>query len=135
MTSVCGLLTWQAIIFIYFRFRKGSRYQGIDPKTTFPYIAPLQPFLSYYAFVMIWLILITNGWSVFLRGNWDTATFITSYLPIVLYFLLWAAYKLILRTKFIRYDEMDFQTGSRVGMDEPEDPPRNFVEKIWRFIM
>lgn len=135
MTSVCGLLTWQGIIFIYLRFRKGAKVQGIDRKARFPFLAPLQPWLSYYAFFMLWLILITNSWEVFLKGKWDTAQFITSYLPIVLYWIFFIGYKVIMRTKFIRYDEMDFETGSRAGIEEPEDPPKNVLEKIWRKIV
>lgn len=51
MTSVAGLVTWQAIFFIYFRFYKGVKVQGLDRKADFPYRAPLQPYLSIYGFV------------------------------------------------------------------------------------
>ena len=77
----------------------------------------------------------TNGFPVFLAGNWDTATFVTSYLPIALFFVLFFGYKLIKRTKFIRYEDMDFVTGNREGIVEHEDPPKNWVEKVWRKVM
>lgn len=51
MTSVAGLVTWQGIFFIYFRFYKGVKRQGIDRRAEFPYVAPLQPWLSIYGFV------------------------------------------------------------------------------------
>jgi amino acid transporter len=79
--------------------------------------------------VFVWIILITNGFSVFLAGSWDTATFITSYLPIALFFVLFFGHKIIMKNKIIAYDEMDFYTGSRIGIEEHEDAPRNWVEK------
>ena len=128
MTSVAGLVTWQAIFFIYFRFLRGMREQGMD-RSKLPYRAPLQPYLSYYGFVLTWLILITNGFSVFLKGNWDTATFVTSYIPIILFFILLAGHKVFLRKKWVKYEEMDFVTGNREGIEEYDPPPKNFVEK------
>lgn len=64
MTSVAGLLTWAGIVYTYIRFHKGLKAQGID-RSTLPYRAPLQPYLSYYAFVFILVILFFNGWEVF----------------------------------------------------------------------
>lgn len=29
------------------------------------------------------VVLFFNGWQVFVRGQWDTSTFVTSYFPIV----------------------------------------------------
>ena len=40
------------LIFGY-RFRKGYQYQDFDT-SRFPFKAPLQPYLSIYAFVLIW---------------------------------------------------------------------------------
>lgn len=79
--------------------------------------------------IFTWTILITNGFSVFLAGSWDTATFVTSYLPIALFFILLAGHKIFVRSKWVNYDEMDFWTGNRVGIEEYEAPPKNFVEK------
>lgn len=47
------------------------------------------------------IILLTGGFTVFTKGNWDSATFVSSYLdiPLVLTaFLFWKFYK---RTKFV----------------------------------
>jgi amino acid permease len=53
MTSVAGLVTWQAIFLIYLRFYKGAKRQGLDRKKDFPYVAPFQPWLSIYGFVSV----------------------------------------------------------------------------------
>jgi hypothetical protein len=72
--------------------------QGFD-RNTLPFKAPLQPFAAWYAMISCLVICIVricpfltrlpathcpaqfSGWSVFLKGQWDTATFITNYLP------------------------------------------------------
>lgn len=50
---------------------------------------------------------------VFLADSWDNATFVTSYLPIALYFVFFFGYKMIMRSKLIKYEEMDFETVRR----------------------
>jgi amino acid transporter len=72
--------------------------QGFD-RNTLPFKAPLQPFAAWYAMISCLVICIVrirpsltrllathcpaqfSGWNVFLKGQWDTATFITNYLP------------------------------------------------------
>lgn len=79
MTSVCGLLVWAGILTVYLRFFYGARAQGLD-RREFAYRAPLQPYLSFYALGMILIVLIFSKYTVFLKGHWNTADFITSYL-------------------------------------------------------
>lgn len=99
MTSCFGVTVWAGICFTCtfsrlweqvfaarsrsiadIRFYNAMKRQGFD-RATLPYRAPLQPYLSYYALVFCIVILIFNGFTVFIKGNWDTATFVTSYVP------------------------------------------------------
>lgn len=81
----------------------------------------------------------TNGFSVFLARpegvGFDWATFWTSYIPIILFFILLLGFKVVKRPKMIRYEEMDFITGNREGIVEEDPVPRNWVEKMWMKIM
>jgi len=79
MTSVAGLLTWAGISLTYIRFHAGMKAQGYNRKDL-PFSSPLQPFAAWYALIFCLLIIFFNGFAVFLKGNWDVATFITSYL-------------------------------------------------------
>ncbi|WVW84490.1 hypothetical protein I302_106524 [Kwoniella bestiolae CBS 10118] len=138
LTAAAGLMTWWGICVTYVRFEKGLRDQGID-KSTLPYTSFLnkKAFAAKYAIVMISIILFFSAWSVFLKGNWDTATFVTNYLPLWLFPLLWVGYKLIKKTRFVRSTEMDFVSGLDVveaeSYDEP--PPTTFAGKVWAAIM
>lgn len=52
-----------------------------------------------------------SGWSVFLKGNWDTATFVTNYLPLILFPILYIGWKIKTRVPIVKPADMDFVTG------------------------
>ncbi|WVQ73166.1 hypothetical protein IAR50_002730 [Cryptococcus sp. DSM 104548] len=138
LTAAAGLMTWWGICFIYIRFEKGLRVQGIA-RSSLPYASGLnyRASAAWYAIVMITIILFFSAWSVFLKDSWDTATFVTNYLPLWLFPVLWVGYKFIKKTHFVRASEMDFLTGlAEIEADCYEEaPPRNFAEKVWNAIM
>lgn len=45
-------------------------------------------------------------------GTFDAATFVTTYLPIPVFFILLVVYKLVKKSKVVNYKDMDFVTGS-----------------------
>jgi len=134
MTSVAGLLTWIGIFITYLRWHEGVKAQNFD-KSLFPFHAPFEPYLAWYGLVMCSLIVFFNGWAVFVHGNWDTATFVTSYIPVVLFFVLYFGYKFFYKSDIVKPHDMDFVTGSRDLEETPEPPPRNWIEKFWSWLM
>ena len=78
-----------------------------------------------------------SGWSVFLRGNWDTANFITCYLPLVVFPTLYAGAKFWTRAPIVQASEMDFFTGIAEieASTYEEPPPRNKVEAFWQWLV
>ncbi|KAK4684437.1 hypothetical protein P7C73_g5742, partial [Tremellales sp. Uapishka_1] len=138
LTAAAGLLTWWGISFTYIRFHAGLKAQGIS-RSTLPYAAWLNKGAAsaWYALVMITIILFFSGYTVFLKGQWSTSTFITDYLPLWLFPLLWVGAKLWKKSHFVRASEMDFYSGLDVveaeSYDEP--PPATWYGKVWAFIM
>jgi len=59
------------------KFRRGMEAQGFD-RSTLPYKSPFAYYGAFYAIGMISVISFFSAWNVFLKGDWDTATFITS---------------------------------------------------------
>lgn len=57
-------------------------------------------------------------------GTFDAATFVTTYLPIPVFFILFVVYKLVKKSKFVKYEDMDFVSGCSA------DIPLN-VSEIW----
>ena len=47
---------------------------------------------------------------MFLKGNWSSNLFVTDYVPIVLFPVLYAAAKLIMGVPTVKVDHMDFVT-------------------------
>lgn len=144
LTAACGLLTWWGISFTYIRFHKGMKAQGID-RNSLPYrsVFNTNAIAAWYAIILISIILFFSSYAVFLNGHeaadgsFDIATFLTNYLPLFLFPILWVGYKLIKRTKWRRPAEMDFLS----GLDEieadcyDEPPPKNLWEKVWAKIV
>ncbi|KAH8917130.1 hypothetical protein BT69DRAFT_1227272, partial [Atractiella rhizophila] len=107
LASISGLLTWSGICITFIRWHKGCKVQGIDRKTTFPFVGKLQPYAAWYALCWCLVIIFFNGWQVFLKGNFSAPTFVTSYLPVPLFAFLYVGYKVRYRTRVIPYKKMD----------------------------
>jgi len=136
MTSVAGLMTWFGISITYIRFHKGFKVQGFD-RSKLPYASALQPFAAYYAAAGCWIICLFSGWQVFLKGGWDTATFVTNYMPFILFPILYFSWKLKTRVPIVRASEMDFVSGlDEIEADTyDEPPPKNKFEAFWAWLM
>ncbi|KAK7014137.1 hypothetical protein VNI00_019371, partial [Paramarasmius palmivorus] len=135
MTAMAGLLTWLGISITYLRFYAGMRAQGFD-RQKLPFKSNLQPYAGWYACVGCVVICIFSGWKVFLTDNWETDTFITNYLPVALFPIMFVGCKVYRKTRFVRVEEMDFVSGvEEVVRDSYEEPPpRNVVEKVWAWL-
>jgi len=136
LTAVAGLMTWFGICLTYIRFHSGMKAQGID-RTSLPFYSSLQPFAAWYALVVILLVCITSGWQVFLRGNWKTDTFITNYLPLILFPIMYFGARFYYKTAPVKSHDMDFVSGvAEIEADSyDEPPPRNKAEAIWAWLM
>ncbi|KZT21651.1 hypothetical protein NEOLEDRAFT_732646 [Neolentinus lepideus HHB14362 ss-1] len=136
MTSIAGLMTWFGISVTYIRFYRGFKLQGLD-RSTLPYASKLQPFAAWYGAISCIIICFFSGWSVFLKDNWNTATFVTNYLPLVLFPILYVGARLYTRVPTVKTIDMDFTSGldeiEKDTYDEP--PPRNKIEAFWQWLM
>jgi len=78
-----------------------------------------------------------SGWAVFLKGNWATDTFVTNYLPLILFPIMYIGAKFWYRQPVKKPLEMDFVTNIKEieadTYDEP--PPRNKAEAFWQWLV
>ncbi|KAI9352316.1 amino acid permease [Zopfochytrium polystomum] len=130
LTSVAGLFSLLCIALTYLRFYYGMKKQGID-RSKLPYIAPLQPYASYYAIVLSILVIIFSNWTVFTTGRWDTASFVTNYLPVPVFLILYFGHKFTVGTKMVPLEELDYVSDVRDVMDLEEDEEEENKEKIF----
>ncbi|KAI9902383.1 hypothetical protein N3K66_001735 [Trichothecium roseum] len=108
ITSVAGFICWSLINVCHVRFMAALRAQGID-RSTLPYTAPLQPYLSWFGLFFCILICITNGFSVFV--NWNTSNFFAAYISVILFVVLYVGHKAIFRTKIVPLKDVDLVKG------------------------
>ncbi|KAF8167918.1 amino acid permease [Crassisporium funariophilum] len=136
MTAVAGLMTWFGISLTYLRFYKGMKEQGID-RTKLPFASKLQPYAAWYSMCFCLFISIMSGWAVFLKGNWAVDVFVTNYLPLVVFPIMYVGARLYYREPYKKAHEMDFVTNiaeiEAEMYDEP--PPRNKAEAFWQWLV
>ncbi|KAI1071813.1 hypothetical protein LB507_005268 [Fusarium sp. FIESC RH6] len=111
ITSVAGFIAWAIISLCHIRFMKALSLQGIS-RASLPYVAPLQPYLSWYGLFFSSLIIITSGFEVFIE--WNTSKFFTNYISLILFLAMVIGHKLLFRTKTVPLDEMDLITGTEI---------------------
>ncbi|KKY18677.1 putative general amino acid permease [Phaeomoniella chlamydospora] len=122
------------------RFHAGLRAQGRDLNSNpLPFKSRLTPYSNYFALLGVGLILLTNGYGVFINGYWSFQDFFTAYFTIVLYLVIYLGWKIIKKTKFVRATETDLATGLREVEEhevqlitkEPATRYERFMDFLW----
>ncbi|GAA6027826.1 hypothetical protein JCM8097_001735 [Rhodosporidiobolus ruineniae] len=138
--AVSGLIAWACINLSYIRFYHGCKYHGID-RNEFPYRAPFQPYASYIGLFIFCVVILTQGFYVFLKDSWSTADFVVNYIALPMFVVAYVGWKTFKRTKFVRLEQMDFQTGRRELDQMAEDeaakfrPATTWYGKVWDWVM
>jgi len=132
LTTIAGLFTWSSICIAYIRFHAALKAQGVD-RNTLVFKSPFQPFLAWASLIYFALIILFNGFYAFCP--WNVDDFITSYVGIPIYFVLFFGWKILKRTKPRKAAEADLYTG-KSALDAadaqwPEQHPKNIFEKFW----
>ncbi|CEO59302.1 hypothetical protein PMG11_03982 [Penicillium brasilianum] len=129
LTAAGTLVSWICISLNHIRLMQALNKQGISPNAL-PWHNRITRYSSWYALVSCVIILLTGGFAVFTKGNWDPASFVSSYLDIPLVLLAYGGYKLIRRTKIIPLDQVPL----RQALDEAENDPENVPLKKDSFL-
>ncbi|CAE6441249.1 unnamed protein product [Rhizoctonia solani] len=136
ISSITGLISWLVILVAYLRMYYGLKRQGLS-RDEFPYIAPFQPYASWFGAIFVSLVIFFNGFTIFLAGNWDVSSFVAAYICIPIFCLLWAGWKFFKGSQWVSLDEMDFVTGRSEleKMDAEQSalykPPQGFWARVW----
>lgn len=137
LQSIVGsstFIVWTSIGVSHIRFRKAYVLQGFDTKEL-PFRAFLYPYGAYFIAGFNAFLVLVSGYTCFLTP-FDLAGFITSYITIVLFTILYIGWKIIKKTKMVNLGEMDLMSGRRYydeAADEAEDSrSRVSLGKLWR---
>ncbi|KAF8654054.1 hypothetical protein AX16_003589 [Volvariella volvacea WC 439] len=136
LVSTFGALTWMCILWSHLKFMKALKVQGMS-RDNLPYKAPFQPWGNWFALISTGIITFFKGFDTFLP--WRVDNFITSYIGIVSFVVMWVGYKLYYKTRVIKPENIDLVTGVR-EIDEEEAKylaeqaakgPRTRWQRIW----
>ncbi|KAI9646429.1 hypothetical protein NHQ30_004421 [Ciborinia camelliae] len=117
--AVAALINWMIICGVYLRFYYGCQNQGIS-RSNLPWKGPFQPYAAWIALISFSVLLLTGGYSVFIKNHWDTETFVSSYINIPLVLILYFGYKYKKGTGIIPLSDIPIQKFIDIANDNPE---------------
>lgn len=79
LTAAGTLVSWAVISLNHIRLHKALQKQGIS-REELPWHHWWTPYTSWFSLIACIIFLLTGGFTVFTKGNWDTGTFVSSYL-------------------------------------------------------
>ncbi|KAK4154143.1 amino acid permease/ SLC12A domain-containing protein [Chaetomidium leptoderma] len=91
ISGVAGLTTWASTCLSHMGFLRALKAQGI-PRSDLPYVSQFQPYTAIYGLFFNVLIMLTQGFTVFI--DWNTSDFFAAYISLILFAVLWAGHKL-----------------------------------------
>ncbi|KAF2106172.1 AAT family amino acid transporter [Lophiotrema nucula] len=89
LTNTAGYTSWILCAIIFVRFRKACSIQGVSV----PYKSRIQPYGAWICLFVFTILLLANGFTVFYPGQFTTSGFLTTYLGIPIFVLLWLGHK------------------------------------------
>ena len=134
LTTISTLFTWVSICISYIMFHRACRAQGID-RNTLIFKSPFQPYSCWFSLIFFSLIIFFNGFDS-IAGGFNVNSFITDYIGVPIYFILFFFWKFFKRTKWRTPAEADLYTGKAAldAVEWPERYPKNIIERIWFWI-
>ncbi|KAF4338935.1 amino acid transporter [Fusarium beomiforme] len=136
--TAATMLNWTVMAITWIRFNAAMKAQDIDRKIFLPVRSRYQPYAGYWAFCSAEVnVPRVQGYAVFLKGHWSTATFIFNYGIIALAGSIGLSWKLFKKTRFHRASEVDlvsyhyfFDVLTEHYRHEREAAPQNLKDKI-----
>ncbi|KAI1850335.1 hypothetical protein JX265_002233 [Neoarthrinium moseri] len=132
LTAAGVLISWSTILFNHLRLKMALRKQGIDP-SRLPWHNSWTIYSSAIALPMCILILLTGGFTTFCEGQWDTATFISSYLDIPLVLGAYLIWKFVKKTKLVSLDSIPLIDALEQAEQYPDEPEPK-AHSAWKVI-
>ncbi|WYZ34081.1 hypothetical protein EsH8_I_000357 [Colletotrichum jinshuiense] len=94
ITNTAGYISWICCGVIYAKFKKAAKYHGVES----PYRPWIQPYGIYFGTFGSVILLFINGFTVFFPGQWSVSDFLTAYVGIPAFLLIYAGHRLYHRS-------------------------------------
>ncbi|KAL3230453.1 Arginine permease CAN1 [Nakaseomyces bracarensis] len=132
ISTLAGLCAWLFISLAHIRFMQALKYRGIS-RDDLPFKAKFMPWGAYYAAFFVFVIIFIQGFQAF-SPHFDTTTFFTSYISLILLAVVFAGCQLYYRCRFIwRLEDIDIDSDRREidAIVWDEDEPTTLWGKFW----
>ncbi|OZJ05018.1 hypothetical protein BZG36_02109 [Bifiguratus adelaidae] len=130
IVGVSNQISWIIIGITSYRFGRGWRLQGRSP-SDLPFNAKIWPVGPLVVAGFNIFIVLIQGWSSF-KGGFQAIDFVSYYVEIPVFFLMFAAWKLVKRTKATPYEDMDFDSGRWVQEEEEKPQGTGYLARLKR---
>ncbi|KAH0392083.1 hypothetical protein KCU89_g13835, partial [Aureobasidium melanogenum] len=126
LTSIVGagnLVIYFVFHIIYIRFRRAQMAQGVTNEQR-PWFRRHQYYYSYASAFLYGVIVLTNGFEVFIHGEWSISDFIFAYFALALFVVALAGFKLVKHPKMAPLAKVNLMAGRSPEdwEDEPTEP-------------
>lgn len=95
---------------IHIRFIVACKAQVINRKTDLAYGSPLQPYGSYFALAVCCIVILIKNFTVFLGSPFTYKNFITGYIVLPVFIIMYFGYKFYHKTSIIAPEDVDMFT-------------------------
>ncbi|ORZ22949.1 amino acid permease-domain-containing protein [Absidia repens] len=130
ITAVSGFISWWGVAFVHLRFRRAYVKQGRD-LNELPYRCTWYPFTDLFACILCILIILGQGYTAF-TPVFEFKTFAANYIGVLPAVILYIGHKLIIRSKVVPLEEVDFETGRVTVYDIQEAEEKEKGVVWWR---
>ena len=118
LVTIFGMITWACILITHIQFKRGLKKQKIE-SSRLPYNAPLGLYGSCVSLAFTILIIFTKNFTVFIPspstyGNFNHIDFITGYIGIPVFCILFVGFKIIKKTNLVVLEEMDLTSNATI---------------------
>lgn len=105
ISSITGFITWLGIFIIHYRFKKGyKKLNNKINKSTHKYF----PIGTFFSFILCFIITLGQAYVTLSSNNIKLKEIIITYIGIPLFCINWLGYKIIFKSKIIKYEDMKF---------------------------
>ncbi|GAB7350062.1 hypothetical protein MBLNU459_g0731t1 [Dothideomycetes sp. NU459] len=132
LTNTSAFISWICCSIIYLRFRKALKAQGISDSELPYHNTWFQPWGSYVAMVAFTVLTLINGFNVFWPANWSASSFLTAYVGIPIFLVIYFGHRIYAWNDAWAHDPatVDLTT----GLDEviAEEKPAPVYDKWYK---
>jgi len=109
ITTLGSMITWCGVAYSHIRWYRGMKVQGLS-RDELPFKSWTQPYGAYIVLISFLIIIFFNGYQTFLGGVFDWQSFISDYVNIPFFIILYIGFKIVRKSKFVSLAEMDCST-------------------------